>query len=550
MYSTGNNNKRNEDDHEDVEYLSRKALQRYMDGNTLQQNEDGETHNEINNDISNNLENNKENQEKDNVNSKTVTDKNNKKDEQGTKTNKNSTDQDFEHMLRLDNANDSKVDDIDGNIEREEEEDDDDEGEDKLLSKLVDETNDKGEENDDEGGDDDDDNEDHNDALDSSAGNGLLESLTTDIEKYHKKVQLKKKFDHSTLAMEKKIAKDLNKSQENSENPKKRNLELETQTDDANINNDNTNQSKDLNTNSTNNEPSNKKAKTTSKKISSWTKAEDDAIVYYKEEMKYSWKKIEELLEQQHSWQAIQMRYLRNHKSRNDEWSRFMEIRLINLIRKDWENRWKRISAELGKDFGPERCITKNIEICKKMELPYFSNVFTNKDITSGYKNQFNDIKDAEAHKKLMLVYMGLDSITYEDSDNEDKIDSNKILNPTDSAKLITTSIKDSKSTNQSTDESTTEAVAAAAAAVATTDPEEEIIHDNDTTNDKPTEPSDINKIIGMNMTMRTIEGDEDNNEDNNNEQSNNEDSNENNNQGEDITSNVDPAIAGEGISK
>ncbi|QPG73724.1 hypothetical protein FOA43_001037 [Brettanomyces nanus] len=148
-----------------------------------------------------------------------------------------------------------------------------------------------------------------------------------------------------------------------------------------------------------------------------WSKTEDDAIVYYKEEMKYSWKRIEELLKHRHSWQAIQMRYLRNHKSRNEEWSRYMEIKLINNIRKDWENRWRRISADLGKDFSVERCMNKNIEICKKMEIPYYSSVFENKDITQGYENPFHDIKDPEQHKKLMLVYMGLDSISYEDAE-------------------------------------------------------------------------------------------------------------------------------------
>jgi hypothetical protein len=234
-----------------------------------------------------------------------------------------------------------------------------------------------------------------------SENNGLLETLATDIEKYHKKVQLKKKkFDASAIAMERKIVEDLNKS---NNNDKKRNLD--------NVENNGEGVDK----------PAKRRPgrKPINRQTKEWTKSEDDAIVYYKEEMKYSWKRIEELLDNKHSWQAIQMRYLRNHKSRNDEWSRYMEVKLVNAIRKDWENRWKRISADLGKDFGPERCVTKNIEICKKMELPYYNSVFANKDIVQGYTNQFHDIKDSEAHKKLLLVYMGLDSITYEESDEE-----------------------------------------------------------------------------------------------------------------------------------
>lgn len=155
------------------------------------------------------------------------------------------------------------------------------------------------------------------------------------------------------------------------------------------------------------------------RRIYSWTKEEDEMIVYFKEDQKYSWKKIEEQLDFRHTWQAIQMRYLRNHKSRNEEWSRFMEVKMINAIRKDWENRWKRIGIELGRDFSPERCVQKNMELCKRMEMEYVKSIFQNKEITSGYSNPFNDISNAEAHKKLMLVYMGLDSISYDESDDE-----------------------------------------------------------------------------------------------------------------------------------
>lgn len=273
--------------------------------------------------------------------------------------------------------------------------DDDSIGDDKIIDKDNDDlTNSKtnNENNVDEEGDD-----------GGDESNKLLETLATDIETYHKKVQLKKKKFETPI--DSKISEEVQK-EEDDLSSKKRVID-----------------DKDDDGNDVAEAPKPKKNKAgrrpINRQVCEWTKSEDDAIVYYKEEMKYSWKKIEELLDQKHSWQAIQMRYLRNHKSRNEEWSRFMEIKLINAVRKDWENRWKRISNDLGKDFGIERCINKNIEICKKMELPYYNNVFNNKDITQGYENQFHDIKDSEAHKKLLLVYMGLDSITYEDSDDE-----------------------------------------------------------------------------------------------------------------------------------
>ncbi|ODV87794.1 hypothetical protein CANARDRAFT_26001 [[Candida] arabinofermentans NRRL YB-2248] len=157
------------------------------------------------------------------------------------------------------------------------------------------------------------------------------------------------------------------------------------------------------------------------KKNVEWTKAEDDAIVYYKEEMFYSWKSIEEVLHHRHTWQAIQMRYLRNYKSRNEEWSRYMEVKLVNAVRKDWENRWKRISADLSSTEGlitPDRCLFKNVELCKTIDEENVAKIFETKEITQGYHISHNDIKDSDSHKKLMLVYMGLDSISYE-SDEE-----------------------------------------------------------------------------------------------------------------------------------
>ncbi|TID30325.1 hypothetical protein CANINC_001112 [Pichia inconspicua] len=248
-----------------------------------------------------------------------------------------------------------------------------------------------------------------------SAGNGLLESLTTDVAKYHKKVEKKAgkkgkeevgvdmgaaELDDATVVADK-------------EGEKK---EITDSTIRKRVGEDSDNY-EDYNESDTNVEKRKKSSKKQrlDRKVVEWSKEEDDAIVYYKEEMKYSWKRIEELLESKHSWQAIQMRYLRNHKSRNEDWSKFMEVKLINAVRKDWENRWRRISAELGKHFTPERCLAKNIDICKKIETDYYTQVFQNKEFKNAYLNPLHDIKDPEQHKKLLLVYMGLDSISYED---------------------------------------------------------------------------------------------------------------------------------------
>jgi len=249
-----------------------------------------------------------------------------------------------------------------------------------------------------------------------NAGSNLLDSLTTDIAKYHKKVEEKKKSQLKTpTAINKPSAESSSSGLKRSHETDKHNLE-DAAAEGGNHDDSITDPSilDDVEDESSSNS-SKIPRKRGRKNPIAWSKAEDDAIVYYKEELKYSWKRIEELLERKHSWQAIQMRYLRNHKSRNEDWSRFMEIKLMNEIKKDWEHRWKRISNKLGKDFNSERCYSKTVEICRKMDTDYFNSVFQNKTICQGYENPITDIKDAEAHKKLMLIYMGLDSISYDD---------------------------------------------------------------------------------------------------------------------------------------
>ncbi|ODV98260.1 hypothetical protein PACTADRAFT_48054 [Pachysolen tannophilus NRRL Y-2460] len=101
------------------------------------------------------------------------------------------------------------------------------------------------------------------------------------------------------------------------------------------------------------------------KKIKRWTKEEDDLIIFQKEALKKSWKDIELLLDRKHSWQAIQMRYLRCHKQRNNEWSDFDEQRLLDKISEDYENRFKRLAVELGPSFNSERIYAKINELAK-----------------------------------------------------------------------------------------------------------------------------------------------------------------------------------------
>ncbi|AOA64118.1 hypothetical protein PP7435_CHR3-0675 [Komagataella phaffii CBS 7435] len=146
-------------------------------------------------------------------------------------------------------------------------------------------------------------------------------------------------------------------------------------------------------------------------RIQKWTEEEDSLIIYYKEQMHYSWKSIAQLIGKTHSWQAVQMRYLRTHKLRNANWSEKDEIRLINTIKKDWNNRWKRISSDLGPAFTPERCQDKASKLVKAIESSYVSKLF----------EQSTAADNIPHNKKLMMIYRGIDVISYTDSEDEDQ---------------------------------------------------------------------------------------------------------------------------------
>lgn len=170
------------DEHGEDEFLSRKALQRYMHTTKVMQ-EQGKTQQD---DRTEDESNKTKSKGGDPAAVSGPAASGNGAEKVGNKGD-NHDEQDFEHILRLDSAGDA-------------------EGDEKLLSKLVDEAKSK----DDEGEEVErnvvevlEDDEDEDDDMVTATRNGLLESLNTDVEKYHKKVQLKKKFDNSALVMEK-----------------------------------------------------------------------------------------------------------------------------------------------------------------------------------------------------------------------------------------------------------------------------------------------------------------------------------------------------------
>lgn len=90
-----------------------------------------------------------------------------------------------------------------------------------------------------------------------------------------------------------------------------------------------------------------------------WTQEEDDLIIYQKEFLEKSWKDIALLLDSKHSWQSIQMRYLRRHKSRSSLWRDEDVEQLLERIQDDFDNRVKRLLLEMGPSFSALKIAVK-----------------------------------------------------------------------------------------------------------------------------------------------------------------------------------------------
>lgn len=106
------------------------------------------------------------------------------------------------------------------------------------------------------------------------------------------------------------------------------------------------------------------------KRIKRWTQEEDRLIIHYKENLKKSWKDIESLLDGKHSWQAIQMRYLRCHKTRNNTWKDEDVEKLLLRIQEDFDNRNKRILIEMGPSFSAQRIAIKIEQLSAMSDNP------------------------------------------------------------------------------------------------------------------------------------------------------------------------------------
>lgn len=94
-----------------------------------------------------------------------------------------------------------------------------------------------------------------------------------------------------------------------------------------------------------------------------WTQTDDRLILYLKEIEGLTWKESALMIRYRHSWQAVQMRYLRTLCRLTEQWSKKDTEKLQTIISRDWAGRWKRIATEMGPQFPVERCYRQMKEL-------------------------------------------------------------------------------------------------------------------------------------------------------------------------------------------
>ncbi|KAF5099125.1 hypothetical protein D0Z00_001789 [Geotrichum galactomycetum] len=86
-----------------------------------------------------------------------------------------------------------------------------------------------------------------------------------------------------------------------------------------------------------------------------WTESDDDKVAFLREYGNLKWHEVTEFINGRHTPQAVQMRYLRSLKRRNDVITLEQRNKLAKVLEEDYHNRFKRISIAMGPAFTPLR---------------------------------------------------------------------------------------------------------------------------------------------------------------------------------------------------
>lgn len=91
------------------------------------------------------------------------------------------------------------------------------------------------------------------------------------------------------------------------------------------------------------------------KEVRRWTDSDDDKVAFLREYGKLKWHEVTEFINGRHTPQAVQMRYLRSLKRRNDGVTSSERKKLTKLVIEDYEGRFRRLSIQMGPAFTPVR---------------------------------------------------------------------------------------------------------------------------------------------------------------------------------------------------
>lgn len=116
-----------------------------------------------------------------------------------------------------------------------------------------------------------------------------------------------------------------------------------------------------------------------------WTPTDDRLILYLKEIEGLTWKESALMIRYRHSWQAVQMRYLRTLCRLTGKWTQQETEQLEGIVARDWAGRWKRIATEMGPQFPVERVYRRMMGLAgREVDLEGLDDVERQRDVQSG----------------------------------------------------------------------------------------------------------------------------------------------------------------------
>lgn len=115
--------------------------------------------------------------------------------------------------------------------------------------------------------------------------------------------------------------------------------------------------------------------------VRKWTESDDDKVAFLREYGNLKWHEVTEFINGRHTPQAVQMRYLRSLKRRNDSLTTEERNKLHQVLVEDYEGRFKRISTQMGPSFTPVRMQKILLEAAGLSDLLRVEKVWTKEEI-------------------------------------------------------------------------------------------------------------------------------------------------------------------------